>query len=64
MSHIDLLPTLMELAGMAIPPILEGDSLVPVLDGGGNPGRDVVVTFQRYEIEHDSWGGFSLCGRS
>ena len=57
-SHIDLLPTIMELAGMAIPPILEGSSLVPVLMGEEVPDRDVVVTFQRYEIEHDSWGGF------
>ena len=57
-SHIDLLPTMMDLAGMDIPPILEGSSLVPVLAGDEDPDRGVVVTFQRYEIEHDSWGGF------
>ncbi|MCU0519960.1 MAG: sulfatase-like hydrolase/transferase, partial [Anaerolineae bacterium] len=57
-SHIDLLPTMMDLAGMDVPPILEGSSLVPVLAGDEDLDRGVVVTFQRYEIEHDSWGGF------
>jgi uncharacterized sulfatase len=57
-SHIDLLPTMLELAGMAIPPILEGTSLLPQLHGEGAPGRSAVIEFQRYEIEHDSWGGF------
>ena len=57
-NHIDLLPTLMDLAGMDLPPILEGGSLTPQLAGKEDPDREVVVTFQRYEIEHDSWGGF------
>jgi uncharacterized sulfatase len=57
-SHIDLLPTLLELAGQPVPPILEGQSLVPLLNGQEDPGRAVVMEFNRYEIEHDSWGGF------
>ena len=57
-SHIDLLPTMLELAGTAIPPILEGESLVPMLRGERDPNRSAVLEFQRYEIEHDSWGGF------
>ncbi|MBN1246928.1 MAG: DUF4976 domain-containing protein, partial [Anaerolineae bacterium] len=57
-SHIDLLPTLMDLAGMDIPPILEGESLAPQLAGQEDADREVIITFQRYEIEHDSWGGF------
>ncbi len=57
-SHIDLLPTMLELAGMAIPPILEGTSLLSQLRGEGEPGGSAVIEFQRYEIEHDSWGGF------
>ncbi len=57
-SHIDLLPTLLELAGLEIPPILHGESLVPLLQGKEDPDRDVVIGFERYEIEHDSWGGF------
>lgn len=57
-SHIDLLPTLLDLAGMDMPPILEGNCLVPYLKGESEPERQVVVEFNRYEIEHDSWGGF------
>jgi uncharacterized sulfatase len=57
-SHVDLLPTLLELAGSAMPPILEGESLVPQLEGRENPEKGVALEFNRYEIEHDSWGGF------
>jgi uncharacterized sulfatase len=57
-SHVDLLPTMLELAGFDVPPILEGESLVPQLAGVENPKKSVVLEFQRYEIEHDSWGGF------
>ena len=57
-SHIDLLPTMLELAGLDVPPILEGDSLVPQLAGREDAGRAVIMEFQRYEIEHDSWGGY------
>jgi len=57
-SHIDLLPTMLDLAGIEPPPILEGESLAPLLNGEELPGRGVVVEFLRYEIEHDSWGGF------
>jgi len=62
-SHIDLLPTMLELAELDVPPILEGQSLVPFLKGKEDTPREgaersVVIEFHRYEIEHDSWGGF------
>ena len=57
-SHIDLLPTMLALAELESPSILEGSSLVPQLQGVEDPDRAVVIEFQRYEIEHDSWGGF------
>jgi uncharacterized sulfatase len=57
-SHIDLLPTMLELAGLDIPPIMEGQSIVPLLRGEEDAGRSVAIEFHRYEIEHDSWGGF------
>jgi uncharacterized sulfatase len=57
-SHIDVLPTMLELAGLAVPPILEGDSLLPQLRGVEDPEKAVFLEFNRYEIEHDSWGGF------
>jgi uncharacterized sulfatase len=57
-SHIDLLPTMLELAGLDAPPILDGRSIVPLLQGDQDPDRSVLMEFHRYEIEHDSWGGF------
>ena len=57
-SHIDILPTLLELSGLGIPPILEGDSLVPQLQGVEDSDKKVFIEFNRYEIEHDSFGGF------
>ena len=57
-SHIDLLPTLLEMAGLPLQPILEGESLLPLLQGGEQPARAAVIGFQRYEIEHDSLGRF------
>ena len=57
-SQVDILPTLLELAGADIPPILEGQSLVPYMQGSEDQERSVVIEFNRYEIEHDSWGGF------
>jgi uncharacterized sulfatase len=57
-SHVDLLPTMLELAGLDVPPIMEGQSIVPLLRGGEAPEKSIVMEFHRYEIEHDSWGGF------
>lgn len=57
-SHIDLLPTMLELAGLDVPPILEGQSLIPQLGGAEGGEKSVILEFLRYEIEHDSWGGF------
>jgi uncharacterized sulfatase len=57
-SHIDLLPTMLNMAGLPIPPILEGEDLAPLLHGEQQSDRSVFIEFQRYEIEHDSWGGF------
>lgn len=52
-SHIDLLPTMMALAGIHQPDILPGDNILTA-----EADRGVMVEFNRYEIEHDSFGGF------
>ena len=52
-SHIDLLPTMMALAGIPKPDILPGDNIL-----NADTSRGVMVEFNRYEIEHDSFGGF------
>jgi uncharacterized sulfatase len=58
-SHIDILPTMLDLAGESIPPILEGESIVSILEGKeSNIQRSAIIEFNRYEIEHDSFGGF------
>ena len=57
-SHVDLLPSMLQLAGLPAQPILEGQSILPLLEGGEEAERAAVIEFNRYEIEHDSWGGF------
>ncbi|QCT19118.1 DUF4976 domain-containing protein [Jejubacter calystegiae] len=52
-SHIDILPTMMALAGIEQPEILPGGNLLEAAQD-----RGVMVEFNRYEIEHDSFGGF------
>jgi len=39
---VDLLPTLLDLAGLAIPRGIEGRSLVPILEGGSLPPRPII----------------------
>lgn len=58
-SHIDLLPTMLDIAGIEIPDILEGDSLTKLMHSEDKEAeRGVMLEFNRYEIEHDSFGGF------
>ena len=56
-SHIDILPTLMQLAGINKPEILPGENLL-MIDDDNDTKRGVMIEFNRYEIEHDSFGGF------
>jgi len=61
-GHLDLLPTMLEAAGLETPPILHGTSLCPVLDGARPAswlaGRSIPIEFTRFSINHDGWGGY------
>jgi uncharacterized sulfatase len=56
---VDILPTFLDLAGVEPPSILHGKSLKDLcLNRTQNEDRAVFTEFNRYEIEHDSFGGF------
>jgi uncharacterized sulfatase len=59
-SHVDILPTFLDLAGVPQPPpVLDGASLLPIIRGGERPEREVVVEFHRYEMAHDGFMDWS-----
>lgn len=59
-SHIDILPTMLALAGIDVPPLLEGQSLVPeVTQGQQRHDREVVIEWNRADQDvHNAAGGF------
>ncbi len=58
-SHIDLVPTFLDIASIEVPDILQGESLLPMLlSENTNEKRSVLISFNRYELQHDSFGGF------
>ena len=58
-SHIDLMPTIMDAAGYSIPNPLQGVSLMDTLSAPEQKSREeVFMEFHRYEIDHDGFGGF------
>lgn len=58
-SHIDLVPTVLDAMGVAVPPILDGTSMVPALRDPTRRVNDQVFSeFHRYEIDHDGFGDF------
>ena len=60
-SHIDLVPTILEVFNLPIPKLLEGESILRTLIDPSVPSRDVAfIEFGRYEIDHDGFGGMQL----
>ena len=58
-SHIDLVPTMMQAMGLETPALLEGTSLMPTLgDPAVRVNEAVFLEFARYEVDHDGFGGF------
>ncbi len=61
-SHIDILPTILDYYDIVIPPVIEGKSMRKIIeDPDGQILHDeVFIEFNRYEIDHDGFGGFQL----
>jgi arylsulfatase A-like enzyme len=58
-SHIDLSPTIMDAMGLSIPRVMEGRSMLQMVESPETRLNDVIfMEFGRYEIDHDSFGGF------
>lgn len=57
-SHVDILPTMLELAGLPVPPALEGESLKRnICAGENNLGKSVVVEWNRADADVHSQPG-------
>jgi uncharacterized sulfatase len=60
-SHIDVVPTMLDLFGLPTPTTLAGRSLLPVFRQPEREVNDAIfMEFGRYETDHDSFGGFQL----
>jgi len=58
-SHLDVIPTMLEMAGIERPGCLQGESLAPALEDPTAQVNDaVMVNFHRFAINHDSFGEF------
>ncbi len=58
-SHLDLIPTMLDYAGLPAADNLEGESLVPhVRDGRRDDNRTAFMEYTRYETGHDGFGAF------
>ena len=58
-SHINIVPTIMDVFKLPLPESLEGKSLMPMLF---KPDKSInnyaFMEFTRYEIDHDGFGGY------
>lgn len=58
-SHIDVLPTVMDYFNIEVPKLAEGKSLLETFKDPQKRVNDYVFTeFTRYEIDHDGFGGY------
>ncbi len=58
-SHIDIVPTILDVASLEPVDLLEGKSMVERFTDPEKCPNDVIfMEFNRYEIDHDGWGGF------
>ncbi len=58
-SQIDIMPTMLDLAGLNVPKAMHGVSLVPTLNDPAVKVRDTaLINFNRFAINHDDFGEF------
>ncbi len=58
-SHIDVVPTILDYYHIEKPQYLTGNSLIPRLIGNeSGEGSKAFIEFTRYEIDHDGFGGY------
>ncbi len=58
-SHIDIVPTIMEYMGLEKPQWSEGNSILKTFTQPEEKVNDAIfIEFGRYEIDHDGFGGF------
>ena len=58
-SHINLVPTILEHMGLEIPKWMDGESILSAVKNPSVKVNDAVfIEFGRYEIDHDGFGGF------
>ena len=58
-SHIDLIPTILEAFGFSIPHSVDGKSMLATFCQPQQRPQDAVfMEFGRYEVDHDGFGGF------
>jgi len=58
-SHIDVVPTIMEHMNLPLPKTLEGRSMLATIKNPATAtNQTVFMEFNRYEIDHDGFGGF------
>ena len=59
-SHIDVVPTLLDYFGVPIPDLLQGRSLLGQFrDPARRTNEQVFLEFNRFEIDHDGFGAFA-----
>ena len=58
-SHIDLVPTILDFYEQPMPESLSGKSLMPAVNGSAERINDYVfMEYGRYETDHDAYGAF------
>lgn len=58
-SHIDIPATILDYFGIHIPVCFQGHSIMKQIKGDtAHTGRPAFIEFNRYEVDHDGFGGF------